>query len=387
MPKVSIIIASYNSADYVGDAIDSVLSQTYSDYEIIVVDDGSTDETVLRLTPYRDRITYVYHDNRGVSATRNAGVSASTGQYLAYLDADDTFLPNKLASQVDLLDRQPDLGLVAGGWRYVDKQRRILEEVYPWSDYGEITFPKLLRRGLAPIHAVLMRRSWFEGICGFDTRFGQCADRDFWYRLSLAGCPMAWTPAIVCEYRIHGANMSLKVKQHYDELVSVIDSLFTKQGIPDRYLNQPSPLYAEIRLAETGRLYAIGDVSGAQDCLREAVRLDPRLVAHGDTRLVEHIGWWRQNVWTMDKDGFLDVVLNNLPAEVHLTDRQQRSLQVTCAKHDFYRAHKTQNAPEVWRCWTRIASREPRWLLDRGGWSILMQSLGLKKHGYRTSLA
>ncbi len=100
IPNVSVIIPTYNRAEYVTQAIDSVLAQTYTDYEIIVVDDGSTDNTREVLEPYMDKITYKYQENSGVSAARNIGIRASLGQWIAFLDSDDIWLPAKLSSQM-----------------------------------------------------------------------------------------------------------------------------------------------------------------------------------------------------------------------------------------------------------------------------------------------
>jgi glycosyltransferase involved in cell wall biosynthesis len=107
MPTVSVIIPTYNRARLVTKAIDSVLSQTYTDYEIIVVDDGSTDNTHLALESYISRINYIYQPNSGPSAARNTGIRASKGKWIAFLDSDDSWVPQKLFRQMELLTRVP----------------------------------------------------------------------------------------------------------------------------------------------------------------------------------------------------------------------------------------------------------------------------------------
>ena len=109
MAKVSVIIPTYNRTEYVTQAIDSVLAQTYMDYEIIVVDDGSTDKTREVLEPYMDKITYIYQENTGVSAARNTGIKAAKGEWIAFLDSDDEWLPGKLAVQIRAVERHPQL--------------------------------------------------------------------------------------------------------------------------------------------------------------------------------------------------------------------------------------------------------------------------------------
>ncbi len=109
MPKVSIIIPTYNRAEYVTQAIDSVLAQTYTDYEIIVVDDGSTDKTKEELLPYMDKIRYIYQENAGVSAARNTGIKIAKGEWLAFLDSDDEWLPEKLKNQTTFVQENPSI--------------------------------------------------------------------------------------------------------------------------------------------------------------------------------------------------------------------------------------------------------------------------------------
>jgi len=109
MPKVSVIIPTYNRSEYVTQAIDSVLAQTYTDYEIIVVDDGSTDKTREVLEPYMDKITYIYQENTGVSAARNTGIKIAKGVWLAFLDSDDEWLPEKLRIQTTFVQENPSI--------------------------------------------------------------------------------------------------------------------------------------------------------------------------------------------------------------------------------------------------------------------------------------
>ena len=107
MPKISVIVPTYNRARFVTKAIDSVLAQTYKDYEIIVVDDGSTDNTKQVLRPYMDRIHYIYQENTGVSTARNAGIRAAKGDWVAFLDSDDEWLPERLAVAMEAVQQNP----------------------------------------------------------------------------------------------------------------------------------------------------------------------------------------------------------------------------------------------------------------------------------------
>ena len=113
MPRVSVIIPTYNRADLLGEAIDSVLAQSYQDFEMIVADDGSTDETAMVASKYGDKVRFLALPHRGQpAAPRNAGIAAATGEYISFLDSDDLYLPDKLALQVPALDENPKVGMV-----------------------------------------------------------------------------------------------------------------------------------------------------------------------------------------------------------------------------------------------------------------------------------
>ena len=130
MPKVSVIIPVFNGAETIGRALQSVFAQTFTDYEIVVVNDGSTDDTASVLAGYGEKIRVVSQSNRGLSAARNAGIAASQGEYVALLDDDDQWLPEKLALCVPVLDADPDCALVYTGMLKVDADGRPLSGPY-----------------------------------------------------------------------------------------------------------------------------------------------------------------------------------------------------------------------------------------------------------------
>ena len=122
MPKVSVVIPTYQHAHFVAQAISSVLSQTYCDLEVIVVDDGSTDDTQEIVAGFGEQIRVVQHEkNSGLSAARNTGIQLSRGEYVAFLDADDIWLPEKLEKQIPLFERDESVGLVSSDMFFLDE--------------------------------------------------------------------------------------------------------------------------------------------------------------------------------------------------------------------------------------------------------------------------
>lgn len=370
MPTVSVIIPTYNSARYIREAIDSVLGQTYGDYEIIVVDDGSTDNTAEIIQPYRDRITYIYQSNQKLPVARNTGIAASSGQYLAFLDSDDLFLPHKLATQAGVLDERPDIGLVAGGYQYVDENGRLIKEHKSWINRPVIDLETIITGGLVPPVAVLLRRSWFNQVGGFDPQMIHSEDMDLWFRLALAGCPMTWSPSIVSQYRLHLTNQSRSHAEQYSYYRRALERAFSNDKMPDQLRVRDQEIYALTYLSQASRSFMDGYEEEARDCIHHAIAIDPSLQDNGGQRLAQFIVGLQYAVWSSDQfDSFVVSVLSGGSAAEF-----SRTVAVVKAKKRFYEAYADQCSTEVQRAWLEVARREIGWLGNRGAWSILGQS-------------
>lgn len=232
-PKVSVIIPTYNNAQYVTQAVESALNQTYTDYEIIVVDDGSTDNTRDLLDDYRDRLNYIYQEHKGVSTARNLGIEKAKGELIAFLDADDYFLPEHLTEQIACLEKQPSLGMVSSGWQRVDKHGEILAESKPWQVLPKLNLETwLLSRPVLP-SAIVVRKEWLEAVDGFKPEFELAQDIDLILRLALKGCQAEWSKQITSCYRAshsNATNDTLKQAKFFD---AVYDSFFLKNDLPE----------------------------------------------------------------------------------------------------------------------------------------------------------
>lgn len=181
-PAVSVIIPTFNRARLVERAMRSVLAQTIEDFEIIVIDDASTDNTRWVVDRIDDsRIRYLHHEsNRGGAAARNSGIEVATGTYIAFLDSDDRWLPHKLERQIPLLSSQPNVGLAYSGYEVVDDVGRVIERVTP-RFRGQL-YSLLLRRNCMGASTVVVRAACLNRIGGFDERLPSCQDWDLWIR-------------------------------------------------------------------------------------------------------------------------------------------------------------------------------------------------------------
>ncbi len=185
MGSASIIIPTYNRCDFVCEAIDSVRKQTFEDFELIVVDDGSTDGTESAVRDIDDpRLRYMRQPNRGVSAARNVGVANSCGPLIAFLDSDDLWLPEKLAVQLRFMEQNPEVSICQTEELWHRKGRRVNPKVKHQKRSGWI-FADCLPLCIVSPSAVMMRRDAFDALGGFDEGLAACEDYDLWLRASL----------------------------------------------------------------------------------------------------------------------------------------------------------------------------------------------------------
>ncbi|MGQ9637959.1 MAG: glycosyltransferase family 2 protein [Thermodesulfobacteriota bacterium] len=185
MPKVSVIIPTYNRFSMVKEAIDSVLAQDFEDFELIVVDDGSTDGTFEALRGYGEKIKLLQHaQNRGVSAARNTGILRSKGKYIAFLDSDDLWLKRKLPIQINFLEENPQYPICYTDEIWIRRGKRV-NPMKKHSKYSGWIFEKCLPLCIISPSSAMMRRTLFQKVGLFDEALPVCEDYDFWLRVSV----------------------------------------------------------------------------------------------------------------------------------------------------------------------------------------------------------
>lgn len=210
-PQVSVVIPTYNAASVLAQAIDSVLAQTYRAFEIIVIDDGSSDSTPELLRAYGNRVRGIRQDNAGVYAARNRGVRAAHGRYIAFLDADDIWLPAKLERQIDILDKQPAFPVVHTDAALIDAEGRLLKAATNprrQSVNGHV-FEEFFRSNMAVIllSTVMLRRECFDKTGFFDERYRSVVDQVFFLRLAW-DFPIYFIPEPLVKYRVTPGSLS-----------------------------------------------------------------------------------------------------------------------------------------------------------------------------------
>ncbi len=233
-PLITVVIPCYNQGDYLAEAIESVLAQTHPNREVIVIDDGSTDETPEVAARYPE-VGYIYQDNQGLSAARNTGISASRGEYLVFLDADDRLLRDALRIGYEILSSHPDCGFVSGHHYHI-RRDGTLQTRYPQEPMGsDDPYLALLMNNYIGMHATVMyRRSVFETVGNFNTALSACEDYDLYLRVARTQ-PTVRHAQFVAEYRHHDANMSRDAILMIKAIMSVLKAQQEHiEGTPER---------------------------------------------------------------------------------------------------------------------------------------------------------
>jgi glycosyltransferase involved in cell wall biosynthesis len=248
---VSVILPTYNRAMWISEAVDSVLAQTEPPFEVIVVDDGSTDETPDLLRTYGDKISVLTQSNKGVSAARNLGINNSKGRYIALLDSDDLWEKDKLDNQLTFFRKNPEALICQTGEIWIRNGKRV-NPMNKHKKRSGMIFEPSLRLCLVSPSAVMIKRELFDSIGLFDESLPACEDYDLWLRIS-------------CRYPIYTTESSHVIKRggHDDQLsrapgldrfrIKAIEKILGYHSLtPEQYLE------ATLVLIEKCRIYAEG---------------------------------------------------------------------------------------------------------------------------------
>lgn len=286
-PTVSVVMPVYNVEDYVSEAINSVLNQTFRNFELIIVDDGSTDRSLEICQSFDDdRIRIVSQRNRGLAGARNTGIIHSCGRFVAFLDSDDRWLPEKLELHVVHLSANLDVGVSYAGSRFIDGDGRPLritqipklrdiqpETIFCRNPIGNGSAPVIRRADLdrvaAPHPADCTR------ICYFDESLRQSEDIEMWLRLALVGeSKFEGIPGILTEYRVVSGGLSAQVVRQYQSWEAVVDRL--REMFPEFVAQHGRRAKAYQLRYLARRMVQLGDPGMAAALLRESLQSSKR---------------------------------------------------------------------------------------------------------------
>lgn len=219
-PVISIIIPCFNHGNYLEEALESIFSQQYEAVEIVVVDDGSTDNTKA-VTEQYNQVKYFYQDNKGLSAARNTGIKNCSGDLLVFLDADDWLLPGALKTNLAFFKSHPDVAFVSGGFKsvYMDSGESIDTTYEVTSDH----YINFLRNNFVGMHAAVMYQRWVFDEFYFNEALRVCEDYDLYLRISKR-YPVYHHTHLIAAYRKHSSNMSSDIPKMLRGVLGVLNS-------------------------------------------------------------------------------------------------------------------------------------------------------------------
>ena len=231
-PAVSVIIPAFNASAYIVEALDSVFSQTFLDYEVIVINDGSDDTVELErvIEPYRDRLIYIKQENTGPSGARNVAIKESLGEYLAFLDSDDIWMPEYLAEQVSMLQRDDSVSVVcADAHLFGDSPLAGQTFMGLWPSSEPVTFEKLINFQCAVLTmcVVVTKRAVVKAGL-FDTRFVRSEDHDLWLRIALNGERFVYQKRPLAYHRLHSASLAANYESLHLSQIEVYKKLLAE---------------------------------------------------------------------------------------------------------------------------------------------------------------
>lgn len=282
--KISVIIPTYNNARYIRDALESIFSQSYNSYEVIVIDDGSTDNTHSVLEPFLRKIKYTYQDHSGVASARNRALTMATGKYVVFLDGDDLFFPDKLLKQATFLNDHPEIGVVHSGWYLIDDNKKVITKKEPWHRAPELDMEAWLVWQPIFLGAMMFRRSWLEKTGNFNTNLTQASDLEFLLRLAAKSCPAAWLNQATAYYRQHGRGLTGNSMERVVCVNKVIEDFFSRQDLPDAARILEKKVRYQILMWSVWLLYSSGNSEQIVNYLRKTLAYlngSPKHVIHG----------------------------------------------------------------------------------------------------------
>ncbi len=375
MSLISIIIPAYNQGQYLSTAVQSALDQTYSSIEVLIIDDGSTDNTAEIARCFQDpRVRYIYQENRGLSGARNTGIRHATGEFLTYLDSDDLFLPVKLEILHNALVANPTWGFVAGQAIPIDEEGQPIGPKFDKSVPQDLT--ELLLGNPLHVGSVLVHRVWQERAGFFDETLRSYEDWDMWLRLAVAGCEMGWVDEPVSLYRFHRAQMTRDGRQMTTASFAVLDKFFTRADLPMEWANMRHHAYSRAHLRAAAQAYHTPEASDeAQQYLAQAVEYDPSLLINQAEPLAHILSGWTDLPKIADPLHFLEHIYNHLPGELNvLTQRRQEHLGEV-AMRQAYEALDDGEMDQAKTAVLKAVRYQPRRLFNRGTLSILARTL------------
>lgn len=386
---VTVVIPTHNMAPFLETAIDSVLTQSLADFEIIVIDDASTDKTAKKLATMDDPRLHVkkVKISGGPSAARNAGIRMARGEYIAFLDADDVWLPTKLAKQVALLDQDSSLGLVYCGAHIVDPALRFLRTQTTgeaWPLPGDAAFRRIAQRRdfiVAPLSTMVVRKACFDKIGLFDEAIVQAEEWDLAFRLAFTW-GIGFVPEPLALYRMGGYfNPEKRLGRRIGEAhEKTIRRAFARLGNPPALEQLKIQALLNTWWGVALYHYAIRQPELARIELTKITAIAPEYLdlRHNLALLtsIAYTAWGLYDTVTPLKEalGFIDYVFDHFPPEVHFARASRRAVKAQACAATAFDSFPRGEIIRVWTAVMAAAAYNPAHLRNFGLLKLLLKA-------------
>ena len=249
-PLVSVVIASYNMGHYLPESVRSVLAQTYQNIEVVIIDDGSTDDTEEQLRPLMtdSRLRYIKQENQGQPKAKNNGIKAVKGEYVAFCDGDDLWAPNKLELQLPLFEGDSGIGVVYSEVSYIDVKGNALDKEQPYQRYSGKVTNELILKNFIPFGTAVVKKECFDELGLFDENLPMGIDWDLWLRFSVhfriqyladkTYIYRIWPGQMSSNYRGRYKNAFLIMKKFVNNNPNTLDKKIINKAWADTYTNK-----------------------------------------------------------------------------------------------------------------------------------------------------
>ncbi len=380
-PLVSIIIPNYNHARYVGDAIHSVLSQTHPGFEIIVVDDGSTDDSRQVIGEFGEKVRAIYKDNAGLSAARNTGIEAAQGDYIGVLDADDMYEPRFIEILLGCLEEAPDADGIHCGYRFVDHQNQPLPQVEARDVPPGELFQALVDGNFLVPESMFLRRHCYDQAGLFDISLTALEDLDMWLRVS-SRFRIISTTEVLTRHRVLPGSMSADPTRQFQNRMKVICKHFGEEpGAGGTWSPAQRRAYGRGYLISAVEYLQANNESRASECVRSMAQAWPDLLGRMETFYELGCGsqpkGYRGEFASLDLERNYQVVtrlLEGITQVAGMNGRMQTAM--AHANHAFGRLAYGQGRTSAARSFLVRALRfRPAFLVDRSFAGALIRSM------------
>jgi glycosyltransferase involved in cell wall biosynthesis len=273
-PLVSIVIPVFNGEKYIKEAIDSVLKQDYPNLELIVLDDGSEDNTLEIIKKYKGKFYWETHTNIGQADTLNKGWQLAKGDLLSYLSADDTLMQNAVRTSVKCLNSNPDVVLTYCDFNLIDPESKVIRRVNPPDyNYRDMVVKIICHPG----PGVFFSRRAFEATGYWNSDYKQMPDYDYWIRLGLVG-KFCHIPELLASFRIHSESQSFAKgnESKSEEPLRIISAYFQRSDIPEEIISAKNEALSNAYLTSAQLHWRAGRYKKGFNRAKEAIKLHPR---------------------------------------------------------------------------------------------------------------